>query len=318
MTDAPDDPVAEPAEVPSDDAHEAQLGRQLPAGRVLPVRLLEQLAVLRAADLSIRSGDEEGVHDARLGSRRLQAALAMFRPAVDVRSTEPLRDELKWLARSLGAARDRHVAQQRLSALATREGEAAGILLGELHPSDPTPGDGGHNEAVLAVLDSTRYAALLAGLETFAAEPDWTPRADDDAGPFVRRRVRKEWERLAQRVSLVIDHPSGQMPHEALHDVRKAAKRLRYGLEVAELLWRRKPKRLGHLVHQLTDVLGERQDIAITRAFLLQLATRAQSAGEPTFVHGRLDRVEEMRSVELEGQFVRVWSATVARRQRWP
>ena len=316
MTDAPDDSMAEPARVPAENG--AELGRRLPAGRVLRVRLLEQVAALRAAEGSIRSGDEEGVHDARVASRRLRAALALFRPAVDVRVTELLRGELTWLARSLGAARDHHVARERMSALAARDGEAASILLGQLQPSDPRLGEERHDDAVLAVLDSTRYAALLTGLDVFAAEPGWTARSDDDAGPFVRRRVGKDWERLARSVSLVIDHPPGQMPDEALHDVRKDAKRLRYGLEVAELLWPRKPKRLGRLVHRLTDVLGERQDIAITRAFLLQLATRAQAAGEPTFVHGRLDRVEETRGVELEGEFVRAWSATVARRRQWP
>jgi CHAD domain-containing protein len=288
-------------------------------GQVLRERLLEQVAALREAEQTIRSGDDEGVHDSRVACRRLQAALAMFRPAVDVRVSEPLREELKWLAGSLGGARDHNVAQERLTALAARDGEAAGLLLAQLRRADLSQGDDQRrNDAVLAVLGSPRYADLLSGLDGFGSEPGWTARADDDAGPFVRRRIRKEWDRLAQRASLMEHYPSGQLPDEPLHDVRKAAKRLRYGLEVAQLLWRGKPKRLRRLLHQLADVLGERQDIAITRPFLLQLATRAQAAGEPTFVHGRLDRLEESRALELEAQFHRVWSETVARRQHWP
>ena len=76
------------------DDQPTEFGRHLPAGRVLRVRLLEQVASLREAERSIRSGDDEGVHDSRVACRRLQAALAMFRPAVDVRVSEPLRDEL--------------------------------------------------------------------------------------------------------------------------------------------------------------------------------------------------------------------------------
>ena len=288
-------------------------------GQVLRVRLLEQVAALREAERGIRSGDGEGVHDSRVACRRLQAALAMFRPAVDVRVSEPLREELKWLADSLGAARDQRVAQERLTALAARDGEAAGLLLAQLRRSDLSLGnDHRMDEAVLEVLGSPRYADLLSGLERFESEPGWTARAEGDARPFVRRRIRKEWKRLAQRGSLVADHRPGQMPDQQLHDVRKAAKRLRYGLEVAQLLWRRKPKRLRRHVHQLTDVLGERQDIAITRPFLLQLAARSQAAGEPTFVHGRIDRLEESRAVELEAQFLRVWSETVDCRRHWP
>ncbi len=292
------------------DDEPTELGRHLPAGRVLQVRLLEQVAALREAERSIRSGDDEGVHDSRVACRRLHAALAMFRPAVDVRLSEPLREELSWLAGSLGGVRDQRVAQERLTALAARDGEAAGLLLAQLRPPELSPGG--------AVLGSPRYADLLSGLDGFVSEPGWTARAESDAGPFLRRRIRREWDRLAERASLVEHYSTGQMPDEPLHDVRKAAKRLRYGLEVAQLLWRGKPKRLRRLVHQLTDVLGERQDIAITRPFLLQLATRAQAAGEPTFVHGRLDRLEESRALELEAQFHRVWSETVARRRHWP
>ena len=288
-------------------------------GQVLRVRLLEQVAALREAERRIRSGDDEGVHDSRVACRRLQAALAMFRPAVDVSVSEPLREELKWLVDSLGGARDQRVARERLTALAARDGEAAGLLLAQLRRPDLSPGDDHHrDDTVLEVLGSPRYADLLSGLEGFVSEPGWTARADDDARPFVRRRIRKEWKRLAQRGSLVADHQPGQMPDQALHDVRRAAKRLRYGLEVAQLLWPREPRRLRRHVHQLTDVLGERQDIAITRPFLLRLAARSQAAGEPTFVHGRLDRLEESRAVELEAQFLRVWSETVACRRHWP
>ena len=215
-----------------------------------------------------------------------------------------------WLTGSLGGVRDQRVARERLTALAARDGEAAGLLLAQLRGPELSPGD--------AVLGSPRYADLLSSLDGFVAEPAWTARAQGDAGPFVRRRIRKEWDRLAERASLTEHYSTGQLPDAPLHEVRKAAKRLRYGLEVAQLLWRGKPKRLRRLVHQLTDILGERQDIAITRPFLLQLATRAQTAGEPTFVHGRLDRLEESRALELEAQFLRVWSETVARRRHWP
>jgi CHAD domain-containing protein len=238
---------------------------------------------------------------------------------VDGRVSEPLRDELGWLAGSWGGIRDQDVAQERLTTLAARDGEAAGLLLAQLRGPELPPTDAlrGH-DAVLAVLGTPRYADLLAGLDRLVSDPGWTTRADGDARRFVRRRVGKDWDRLARRATPVAAHPAGQMPDGPLHDVRKAAKRLRYGLEVAQLVWRSKPKRLRRRVHRLTDVLGERHDIAITRPFLLQLAARAQAAGEPTFVHGRLDRLEELRALELEAQFQRLWTETVDRRRRWP
>ena len=52
------------------DERPTELGRDLPVGRVLRVRLLEQVAALRGAERSIRSGDDEGVHDSRVACRR--------------------------------------------------------------------------------------------------------------------------------------------------------------------------------------------------------------------------------------------------------
>ena len=99
----------------------------------------------------------------------------MFRPAVDVRVSEPLRDELSWLAGSLGGVRDQRVVRERLTALAARDGEAAGLLLAQLRRPEPLPSD--------AVLGSPRYADLLAGLDGFVSEPGGRPARRTTPGP---------------------------------------------------------------------------------------------------------------------------------------
>jgi CHAD domain-containing protein len=285
------------------------------AGQLLDARLRDQVQALFEADRSIRAGNDAGVHEARVACRRLRAALATFRPVVRVEVSEPLRDQLRWLAQSLGEARDLHVARERLLGLADQEGEAAVALVERIRSEDSAHDDDAQVQRVLA---SQRYADLLDALEDLVADPPWTGQAERDARSFLRRRIDKEWRRLEDRVVPVEGLDPGTAPDQQLHDVRKAAKRLRYALEVAEPLWRKKAKRLRTQVHRLTDTLGERQDTVVTRAILLHLAAQAEAAGDPEFTHGRLHQSEESRATELEGQFHAQWSAIMRLRSRWP
>ena len=53
----------------------------------------------------MESGDPEYVHQMRVGLRRLNAALGLFRDVTPC--PQALRDELRWIRLELGVARDR-------------------------------------------------------------------------------------------------------------------------------------------------------------------------------------------------------------------
>lgn len=290
--------------------------------RGLHAYLSHQALALREADATLRRGNSEGVHELRVASRRIRAALDTFEPAFDTAVSEPLREELGWLARSLGPARDLHVVRERLRVLTEAEraddGADTGVLPEVLRLEDWARRD---EASVLELLESPRYQHVLSAVDAFAAQPPWTPRGRKDPRRFVRRRIRKEWKALARRVDAVTELELGAAPDEQLHDVRRAARRVRYALEVAELVWPGKPKRLRKRVRHLTDVLGERQDTAVTRAVLRELAAEAEVLGDPGLVLERLahlDRIEASRGVALEAEFQHAWSAAVRRRRTWP
>jgi CHAD domain-containing protein len=291
------------------------VSRSVPVSDVVGARLREQADALLHADAEIRSGNDHGVHDARVALRRLRSALATFRTVLSRDAGEQLRAELGWLSRSLGDARDRHVVRERLVALAESEAELAGPVLERILSASWTSES---DTTVTDLLASQRYVDLLAALGEFVAVPPWTERAERAGGPYLRGRIAKDWDRLAGRVAVVSGAKPGAAPDEALHDIRKAAKRLRYALETAEPVWPRKAKRLRKRVRDLTELLGQRQDTVVTRAALLELAAEADAAGEPTFTHGRLDRIEELHAAELEEEFHRAWAAALARRADWP
>jgi triphosphatase len=61
-------------------------------------------------------GDPDGVHQMRVGLRRLRAAMSLFKALLHDQQTAAIKAELKWLAGELGQARELDVLVQRVVA----------------------------------------------------------------------------------------------------------------------------------------------------------------------------------------------------------
>ena len=96
---------------------------------------------------------------------------------------------------------------------------------------------------------------------------------------------------------------TGEAEGAALHEVRKAAKRLRYTGEVAQGTRGRRIAALVACAEQVQDVLGERQDSELTRARCLELGRSAFAAGENPWAFGRLHALEEARADRARAAF---------------
>jgi CHAD domain-containing protein len=284
------------------------IGPDRPAGRVLQLRITEQVAELLRRDSEVRRGLPSGVHQARVVCRRLRSALATYRPLLDREVTDPIRVELQWLQEALGEARDAHVVHQRLGILVDDDRHVVGPVRRRLDRTyDAKARDA--QAVVTEVLASERYLRLLDDLDTLAAAPPWTDQAEQDATTVLRPLVRKDWKRLAARVdALEAAGDDRDARDHALHEVRKAAKRLRYAVETVQPVWGRKTKRLRRFAKTVTQVLGEHQDTVVSRADLLAVAAEAAAAGEDAFTYGRLHHGDEVLADELRERFARAWS----------
>ena len=293
-----------------------EVGKDLPAGRVLERRLVRQIGELKRRDSQMRRHRDEGVHQARIACRRLRTALATFRPLVDRDVTDPIRDEIQWLGRSLAAARDATVVRERLGALIDAEAEDA--VVGPVRTRlDQTFDD--RARAGWARVDETlstdRYFELLAALDRLVTDPPWREKADEPAGEVLPARVRKEWRRMRRRMATVSDADD---PDAQLHEVRKDAKRLRYAAEAVSPIWGKDAKRLAKAAKKLTSHLGERQDTVMSRPDLLEIAASADAAGESSVTWGVLLVREEERAEELDAELPALWSKVSRKKlRRW-
>ena len=85
---------------------------------------------------------------------------------------------------------------------------------------------------------------------------------------------------------------------EYFHDMRKAAKKLRYAAEAAGSATNLKTKNLYKACKQMQSVLGDFQDSVTSRDKLIELAETARRRGEDTFGYGLLYQRE--RAIGLE------------------
>ncbi|SFL63526.1 CYTH and CHAD domain-containing protein [Geodermatophilus ruber] len=273
------------------------------AGEVVLGALAEQLTALRTADLDIRTEQPEGVHDFRVACRRLRSILAAFRPLLPREHTDPLREELRWVSGELSDARDGEVALEHLRALVAAQPEelvlgpvAARIQQAEVQEQRVA------GEGTATALSGRRYLRLLDALDTLLADPPVTELAAEPAGPVVADAVRRSGKRLRRAIHAA-QEAEGADRAARLHDVRKAAKRLRYTTEVAAPIVGGPAADLVTALKEVQDVLGGAQDTVVTRAWCRRLGIAAFTAGENAWTYGRLHALEETRAAEATAAF---------------
>lgn len=285
-----------------------EVGPDSRVGDLVRWRLTTLRADLATHAEQARRGEPDGIHQARVTCRRLRAALATLRPALDRDLSDPLRGELRWLARALGDARDCEVAHARMVELLDEE------------PPDTMDGpmreriDEHHRVAAGAAarqaweaLGSPRYRRLLDALDHLASTSPDRPDQDGSARDLVRLRLRAEVGRVRRRMELAGLRTRGPARDEALHAARRAAKRLRYACEVAAPVAGPESVRLASATHRLTRVLGIRQDTLVTRHALVEVARRASTAEEGEDTYGRMHRMEERRAEDAEARALQAW-----------
>ncbi|MEV6395965.1 CYTH and CHAD domain-containing protein [Streptomyces sp. NPDC051907] len=278
------------------------------AGHHILAYLREQVDAILAYDPAVRRDLPDSVHQMRVATRRLRSAFKTYRKVVDRTVTDPIGEELKWLAAELGVARDQEVLTERLK---SRIDEVPRTLLlgpvrGRLRIWTGAHGAGSRRRT-LAVLDGKRYLELLDSLDALLADPPLRKAAAGPAARVLPAAVLKDYDRLAARVEHALDLPPGHDRDLAMHDARKAAKRARYAAEAATPALGKPAKRFAKRMKAVQTVLGDHQDSVVAREALRDLGIQAHAAGESAFTWGLLYGQEEAAGAERERELPEVW-----------
>lgn len=284
-----------------------------PAGATAGEHVLSYLRAQRdalvAQDPAVRRNLPDSVHQMRVACRRMRSAFKTHRKVLDRAATDPLGEELRWLAAELGLDRDQEVLFERIQ---THVAElprtlVLGPVRGRLRVWNNARRSGTRRRA-LAALDGKRYEALLDAVDALLADPPLLPAAAGPAAPVLRKAVLRDYERLATRVAGALDLEPGGPRDLALHDARKAAKRARYAAEAAAPALGKPAKHLAKAVKSVQTLLGDHQDSVVAREALHGLAVQAAGAGESAFTWGVLYAREEALAERGERDLPDVWA----------
>ncbi|MGE0221245.1 CHAD domain-containing protein, partial [Mycolicibacterium sp.] len=245
----------------------------------------EHVAELLEWDRAVRSDVEDSVHQMRVTTRKIRSLLQSSAGSFGITDHEWILDELRELAGVLGVARDAEVLAERYERAldALPEANVRGPVRQRLVEGAKNRYHQGWKRALTA-MRSQRYFRLLDALEELvAAEPP--PQADQDAAETTIGGAYKRVRKAAKAARAAAEDPEVDSD-EALHKIRKRAKRLRYTAAATGA------SKVAEKAKAIQSLLGDHQDSVVSRSHLSRQADVAHAAGEDTFTYGLLYQQE--------------------------
>ncbi len=257
-------------------------GTRLPADPVHRA-VAEQVEGLLVWDRAVRSDTDDAVHQMRVTTRKIRSLLRDSQDSFGGADTAWVLDELRELAGVLGVARDAEVLAERyqdqLDELAPDL--VRGPVRERLVEGAQRRYQTGLRRSLIA-MRSQRYFRLLDALDSMVAE---IPAAGDgeEQAPVTIDAAYKRVKKAAKAEKAVAQEESqAHEVDEALHVIRKRAKRLRYTAAVTGA------QKVSEQAKAIQTLLGDHQDSVVSRQHLIAQVKAARAAGEDTFTYGLL------------------------------
>lgn len=205
--------------------------------------------------------EPEGVHSMRVASRRLRSAMRDFTPYIRKRELTSLLKQTKNIAATLGEVRDQDVAIAALEKLEKRSPAEASAALKQLIDTRKVMRDEARKslESIL-VTDHMKQirSEFISGIDGSATLRKTRAQADAQL-TFAKMSADVIGERLKELEAL---SNSLYKPFEveSLHEMRIAAKRLRYALELFQQCWGRGLTAYAKSAARMQTALGDLHD----------------------------------------------------------
>lgn len=240
----------------------------------------------------------EALHQARVALRRLRSAIAIFKPMLGNQHLAHVQSELRWLTAALGSTRDIDVLLD-----TTRQEERRKQLEDACATS--------HAE-LAATLATKRVRDLLLELAEWIAAGPWSVARDgldSTAKCYAQEalhKLRKKVKRRGGDLATLTDVER--------HDLRKAAKRLRYGVEFFGSLFpehkaQRRYRKFSASLEKLQDDLGELNDLVSIPVLLERLGLAEAATTERQML--------QQRKTDLISKAVQSWADLMDHKAFW-
>lgn len=248
--------------------------------------------IARYAD-DVRSDGPDAVHKSRVAARRSRSILKVYGDVVDSDEAPTLSAELKWFGEKLGAPRDAEVLRdyliERLDDLDSAEVQGP---VGDRLPAELSERHARAHATLVEALDTDRYRRLRALLDDLVARRPSSQLGERPAGEVLPGLL----ERAVRRAGNLRDRAARDAEHlEGWHDVRKAAKAVRYCAEALVDAFGQPAADVAARWEAVTEGLGAVQDSVVVADVLAERAWAAELAGEPVHTYTLLAERELAR-----------------------
>jgi CHAD domain-containing protein len=294
---------------------DVRLSADMPAALAICTVLIRLFGTAQAnVPGTIRDIDTEFLHDLRIAIRRTRSVLKLTGSALPAGLADRYRPEFKWLGDLTTPTRDLDVYLIGYPSMARK-------LIAATEPELRPFHDYLDRQRVTAQrrlargLRSAKFAGLARewqhDLKQVAAAPGRRPAT----GKFAAERIRRAHRRVL-RSGGAIDASS---PPQALHDLRKSCKELRYLLEVfASLHDPGEQWRAVNELKALQDCLGEFQDTEVQqtelRAFAKKMVAELREPAETVLAMGEIAAGLAVRQRAARGEFAALFATFASAR----
>jgi CHAD domain-containing protein len=256
------------------------VGPGMTIGEVAFAGLRRHLSAVLLKEPGARLGEDiEELHDMRVATRRLRAAMALFSDVLPVRAAR-LRDEMAWVAGALGSVRDLDVQLEQLErwiGRAPEDREALGSLRWLLQERRTEA-----RRQLLEALDSPRFDRFISSFIALVRRgPLRRSRASRAPAEAVAPQLIGSRYRAARKAGGRIRKRSEASDY---HRLRIRCKRLRYAIEFLAPIYGDPAAELAGRLAKVQDALGKHQDAVVAVDRLRQIALEERPPLPPATV----------------------------------
>ena len=232
---------------------------------------------------AVRKGNSEGVHQMRVGLRKLRAAISIFAELLDDGQTERIESEVIWMTGELGPARDLDVyIKTRIEPLRKLRPRKIGL---REFAGDVAIRRTSAFRKMKQAIDSPRYRSLIIDILQWIEAGEWLKRSKIRACRPVHRFAAKS---LAQQCTKVLRKQKGvaEFDNRQRHKLRIRFKKLRYSCEFFGSLFdsRKMSNRRRRFIDCLADLqdnLGALNDISVHQKMATALVAERSFTQHP-------------------------------------
>ncbi|MCV7436442.1 CYTH and CHAD domain-containing protein [Mycobacterium seoulense] len=269
-----------------------------PAEHPLQRAVAEQIRELLVWDRAVRADAFDSIHQMRVTTRKLRSLLRDYQESFGLPDDGWVLDELRELAGILGIARDAEVLAERYER--ELDGLTPDLVRGPVHERLVGGAQRRYQTGLrrsLIAMRSQRYFRLLDALDAIAAQPPGTAAGEEHAPVTIDAAYKKV--RKAAKAAAEVERERPDDEHgrdEAVHRIRKRAKRLRYTAAATGA------DKVSEQAKAVQSLLGDHQDSVVSREHLRHESEAAHAAGEDTFTYGMLYQQEADLAERCEQQ----------------